>query len=80
MFVGKALEELVLVEAGCMGLDGTGSELLVEVRHVALAMDNRNEEGFDFLADELTPVDSAEPGVSLETRDVLHALYGVLDE
>lgn len=65
MFVRKALEELVLIEAGRMGLDGTGGELFIEVRHIALAMDDGNEERLDFLADELIPVDSAEPRMSL---------------
>lgn len=43
-------------------------------------MDDGNEERLDFLADELFPVDSAKPGMSLESGDVLHAFCGVLDE
>ena len=63
-----------------MWLDGAGSELLIEVRHIALAMNDRNEKGLDFLTNELIPIDSAEPGMSLKSSDVLHALCGVFDE
>jgi hypothetical protein len=43
-------------------------------------MGDGNEERLDFLPNELIPVDSAEPRMSLEGGDVLHALCGALDE
>ena len=80
MLVREPFEELAIAKAGGVGFYGASGELFVEVRDVALAVDDWNEERLDFLLNELIPVDAVEPGMRLDVGNVLHPLIRHLCE